>query len=446
MSSRRSSARRSSRRVERSRRPRRHRRAVELGGLEPQWTAALEGLKHELLEPGALATAIHRGIIAGGGLLIREPPLGEGNVPHVPQSDLDPLHEAAGHGITPERLRVLVGNTGLPLSLGQMLELLNRHVVTEDDVRRSVAQSNVRNEYMDVALELRRRLLTPSQYVEARLRGWIDDAAMHAGAAMTGMTSEDADLLAKLSGRPLSWRQVFIGLRRGGRYDGPTGDIDPAFLKALQESNVRPEWYDLAWSQRFTYPSAFVLRGMATAGDLTAAEVETILLYQGWEPELARKVTARWAGSTEGAGKAETKAELADEFEGGYLTEQEYRHGLGLLGYTGTVQDLLVSLGNARRIKRWREKVIDAIGAAYLAFKIDDATASSELAEVSVTGEAASLLIALWGKQRRDTIRSLTPAEVKKAYKKGLIDRATATEALEHLHYTPADAATLLDE
>ena len=85
---------------------------------------------------------------------------------------------------------------------------------------------------------------------------------------------------------------VFTISPYGGTYDGALTGIDPAFLKGLRESDIRPEWYSLAWAQRFTYPAAFVLRALAQAGDLTQAEVEEILLFEGWEPTLARKVQA----------------------------------------------------------------------------------------------------------------------------------------------------------
>jgi hypothetical protein len=418
--------------------------ALKRTGLEEQWNAAMLKLADELLDPGAIATAVHRGIMAGGGLIIREPPTGDGAIPHVAQSQLSAVEEFAGHGIDAERARILVGNTGLPLALGQMLQLLNRGEVQEDDVRRSIAQSNVRNEYMDVALGLRRRLLTPHEYVEAKLRGWIDDGAMQAGAGLSGMEPDDAELLAKLSGRPLSFHQVFIGQRRGGAYNGPTGGIDQAFLKSLQESNVRPEWYALAWAQRFSYPGVFVLRAMAAAGDLTVAETEQVLLYIGWEPTFAKKVAARWGAAATGGGKDETKAELLDEFAGGYMPEAELRKALGNLGYTGHAQDLLVHLADARRVKRWREKIIDAIGASHLAFKIDDAKATAELAELNVTGEAATLLISLWNKQRRDTIALLTPAQIVKAWKKGMVSKDEALAELEHREYSATDAAELL--
>src|SRR5207237_2581886 len=107
------------------------------------------------------------------------------------------------------------------------------------------------------------------------------------------MTRADTDLLFKITGRPLSFHQVFIGERRGGVYDGSIDAIDPAFLKALRESNIRPEWYNLAWAQRHSYPSPFVLRGLTEAGDLTQAEAHEILLFIGWPVELAAKVSTR---------------------------------------------------------------------------------------------------------------------------------------------------------
>lgn len=420
--------------------------ALKRTGLEDAWVASLKALKDTLLEPAELAKAIHRGIIAGHGLLVAEPSSTPGRVPTVPPSDINPVHEAAGSGMNAERLRVLVGNAGLPPGPMQMLQLLNRGHITEDDFSRGVGESNLRNEWGPFLLELRRHLLTPSQYVEAFLRGWIDHGAMVDGAALSGLTAEDADLLAQLSGRPLSWHQVWIGLQRGGKYDGPTTGIDPAFLKALRESNVRPEWYSIAWAQRYSYPSSFVLRAMAQAGDITRAETETILLYEGWEPTLAHKVAGEWAGGGTVGGKAETLSELEDDYAGGYLTEQELRTALTALGYTGHVQDHLVHLNDARRIKRYREKVVDAIAAAYTSFKVTDATATAELAAVNVAGEATSLLLNLWQKQRLSTITLLTAAQVKKAFSGGLITRDVALTELENRHYTAADAATFLDE
>lgn len=414
--------------------------------LEEQWDTAVAELAEERIDPAAIAVMVQRGVLRLAGLLPVGPPTDVGRVPPMPEVDIDPIAEAAAAGIDRDRLAAMTRIVGLPPGPTELMQLLNRREIDEADFYRGIAEGNTRNEWGSFLIALRRRLLTPHEYAEARLRGWIDEPAMIEGAGLSGMTADDTRLLSNLLGRPLSFRQAFIGLRRGGVYDGPTAGIDPAFLHSLRQSSVRPEWYHLAWAQRFTYPSPFVLRALTSAGELTATETETILLYSGWEPGLAKKVSARWAAGGGGKGKAETLAELEDEYAGGYMSEAELRTALGLLGYSGDGLELLVHLNDARRVKRWREKVVDAIAAAHLAFKIDDTTATAELAEAGVAGEAATLLLNLWGMQRRDTIRALTPAQIKKAHKAGLFDEATALSELEQREMTAADAATYLGE
>lgn len=412
--------------------------------IEEQWWPALKALKDNFLEPTEIAKAIHRGIMKADGLLVASPSATPGEVPAVPPSPLDPIKEAAAAGIDAERLRILVGNTGLPPGPVQGMQLVNRGLITDDDFSRLVGESNLRNEWGAKLLELRRRLLTPHDYVEARVRAWIDDDAMHAGAALSGMESGDADLLFKIMGRPLSWHQVWIGLARGGEYNHTPAAIDPAFLKSLEESNIRPEWYGLAWAQRYSYPSAFVLRSMAQAGELTQAEVETILLYEGWEPTLAKKVSTRWAGTGSGGGKQATVSQLETEYEAGYLTEAQFRAALAQLDYAKPAQDHIVALGDARRAKKYREQIVTAVGKAYTTFAIGDAQAQAELGNVSVTGQPAAELLELWRLERLSTIANLNATQIQKAHGAGLVSLADATAQLENLHYTAAEAAELL--
>lgn len=372
------------------------RTALHRAAIEQEWWPALLDLRGEKLEPAALATAIHRGIIAGGGLLIREPPLGEGKVPHVAQSKLDPIAEAAAWGYDPERLRVLVGNTGLPLALGEMLQLLNRDAVTEDDVRRSIAQSNVRNEYMDVALALRRQLPTARDYLENALRGYrtLDDAI--AGAALHGMTAADATMIYQNQGRPMPVATITKALARGGKFKPEPGELQDPYEASIVEGNIKPAYYDLAKAMRYTLPGTFAIRAMAQAGDLTRAETEDLLLQSGWEPKLAAKVAGVWSAQQTGAGKLETKAELEDEYAGGFISESEFRAALAQLGYTGHVQDLLVGLNDARRVKKQRELVVKAISDGYVGGTYDRPTATARLSSVNVIGTAADQLFQLW--------------------------------------------------
>jgi len=263
--------------------------------LEHKYWAQLVELADVPLEPAAIAEAIQRGIIPdSGNFLPVGPPTAPGKVKAFPPAKLDGLVEAAASGVSRERLYAMTALVGNPLGPHEAAQAVFRDIITLDDFGRAIAEGRTRNEWGDAYLELTRVIPTVHDYVEARLRGWIDDDGMYAGAARHGASSSDVDLLEKVSGRPLSAHEVFVAQRRGGVYDGPLDAIEPAYLKSLRESNIRPEWYNLAWAYRFAQPAPFLIRQwLKDGGDPVWAK--TKLMYQGWEESDADKFVAEYA-------------------------------------------------------------------------------------------------------------------------------------------------------
>lgn len=383
--------------------------ALQRQGIDPSWWDGLTSLQHDRLNLGALATAVHRGIVNDAGLLVTPVPTGTGNVPRIPVSTIDTLAEFASRGIDPERARVLVADTGLPLSLGEMLTLYNRNVVTETDVKVSIAESNVRNEYMDVAMALARRLLTVHEYAEAELRGVLTHDQAVSGAALLGYTADDYDTVFANIGRPLNVHAITTGLARGGTYGGDYSDVpDGAYRDAIRRSAVRPEYASLDYANRYTYPSAFVLRSLAQAGDLgTETAVAQVLEEIGWKPSFAAQVATAWLGVS-GGDKHVAKAQT----------------------------------------QLWTET-----HKSYIAEEIDDATASAALEAAGVDAGSVPAVLALWQQERALTRKQLSPAKIVKALGAGDINAATgqpwtqtdALAALEARGYSPTEAQDLIN-
>ena len=377
-------------------------------GIEPAWYPMLEALKTDRLDLGAIATAVHRGIMSDAGLLVTPVPSGSGNVPRIPQSNLDTLAEFAAQGIDPERARVLVADTGLPLSLGEMLQLYNRGDVTATDVKVSIAESNVRNEYMDVALQLARRLLTPHEYAEAELRGVIPDGAP--GAALSGLNATDYRLLFDILGRPISTHQVTTGLARGGSYNpGATNyDAVPAgpYRDAIRRSAIRPEFAELDYANRYSYPSGFQIK--SEAPELGEAQTEQLLLEVGWAPKWAKTFATKWSGGT---------ATASDP-------------------YTKKAQTQLWTTTHR----------------SYLNHEIPDATATAALSAAGVAAASIPAVLSLWQEERNLVRKSLSASQVKKAWVEQVDDpalgrplsEAEAVQRLVDLGYDADDAAIFL--
>lgn len=383
--------------------------ALKRTGLEDQWFAALRALKELPLTPDTIANAVHRGIMRDPSLIVREPPTTAGKVEQIPPSPIDPATEAEWSGIDHERLRVMVGTTGLPPGLVQMLQLLNRGEVTEDDVRRAVAESNLRNEYMDVVLALRRHLLTPHEYAEAELRGVLQPGAAQAGAELSGIEPQDYQTLFQILGRPLTVHQITQALAHGVDLGGTYADVPEPYQDAIRRSAIRPEYARMAYALRYTYPAAFVLRTLTQSHDLTQQQAETILKYQGWEPTLAKQVSTKWAEGTASTG-------------GGHVSKAETQL------WTTTHR-------------------------SYVAEEIDDAAATDALKAAKVDAAEIPQVLALWQAERALIRAQLSAKEIAKAYYEQVVNPATGqpwtqADALAALHargYSDPDARTLLE-
>lgn len=370
--------------------------ALKRTGLEDQWVDSMVALKDEPLDPAEIAKGIHRGIMAGDGLLVSSPSSTPGNVPFPPQSSIDPVTEAAWSGIDAERLRVLVGNAGLPPSLTEALQLLNRGTITEDDFSRVVAESNLRNEYADVLLELRRRIITPHEYAELELRGWIDETARDAGAALSGMTPEDTQLLFELGGRPLPLHQITTGLARGGTYQPIAGELTDPYQAAVRQSSTRPEFYDLAIANKYTIPSYFVLDKLAASGAITQAELEQYFLESGWPPDLAAGAAAEAAAGTGSTGKAITAAQLAAPYAAGLKDRATLLGELETFGYPPAAAEQYVLSVDAGPVTTARTAVLTKVHTMFVKGELTEAQAVGVLAATTFTPATQAGVLANW--------------------------------------------------
>lgn len=391
---------------------------------EAQWDAPLQGLHDVLLSPQELAAMQQQQFVT-----------------------IDRANsEAALQGMTAERQQLLFEINGLPPGVAEALTMLRRGIIDATVFAQIVAEGHTKTKYTADLLALETQVLGHNDYVTARVRGWIDDAAMYAGGALTGYSQPDMDLLFKNHGRPLSWHQIFIGLRRGGVYDGPTTGIDPAFLKGLQESDIRPEWYSLAWAQRFSYPAAFVLRTLTQAGDLTQAETEQILLYEGWEPTLATTVSTKWAGTTgtTAAQKKQTLSHLTDEYLSGALTRAALVTALTALGYTAEQADAEITLAEFNASKAERTRNTKLIEKQYVAVKLSDAQAQADLASLGWPANVVADKLAAWTIERNIQATTLTVAQVAAALKKGVLLASQARPLLADLGEDAAAIETII--
>lgn len=370
--------------------------------LEPQYDKATLDLATVYLTPQQVALGIVRSVVRDPGLLPVQLDISDSNVARYPVYPGDPVAEAAAGGVDIDRLRVMVGEIGLPMSTHEAASAYFRKIITKGAYYQSILEGDVRPEWADAILAQAREILPSHAYAEGELRGYLTTAQRLAKTEQHGMSKGDSDLQFDLLGRPLNVHEITTALARGGTFGGDYSDIPQPYQDAIRKSAIRPEYAHLAYANRYTYPSAFVLRALAQAGELgTADEVAAALEDIGWRPDFAAKVAKAWAP-------------------------------------VGTVAD--------PHVAKAQTQLWNTVHKSFLAEEIDAAKARETLPKAGVDPAALDAIIATWDAERSLIRASLTAAQVKKAIGQPGKDHTWAMQRLRELGYDDADAETFLAE
>ena len=377
-------------------------KALHKAGLLPAYIGPLLELFNERLDPQAVAVMVQRGILPNPELLPVGPPTEVGAVPPMPVVAIDPVMEAQAHGIDKDRIAALARIVGLPASPDLAARMVFRRIIERVDFDRAISEGNTRNEWAPFLFEGFREILTAHDYAELELRGYYDRSTRLANTAKHGMSDADSDLLYDVLGRSIPVHQITTGLARGGVFNGPTGEIPTEYLQSLQRGNLRPEYYNLAYANRYSFPSAFVLRAITQAGEISETQAHTILLEIGWPPWLADTVSKAWAGGT-----------------------------------TGTKD---------KHVASQQTRLVTTLHKSYVADKTGETQARDDLTAAGLTSAEQEAILALWNRERELVRKDLTASQIRKAFTLGTFTRDQALARLSEQGYSAADANTYLNE
>jgi hypothetical protein len=304
-------------------------------GFEDPVIELLVGLLPAYLAPAEIANAIQQGHITDEGIL---PPIAgvatpAGGVGTVTSPDgqgaetIDPtvialsgIAEAEKAGIDEDRLKVLANLVGLSPGQHELLQMWNRGIIDEASVDIGIREGHQKTKWTTPFKRLRWSVLSELQYVEARVRGWITNQELYDGGALTGYTKDQLDLLHSTHGRPPSAAIVARGLARGGVRLDPTADftganpiaadgskVDPipdALFKAMQQSNLQQQWYDIERLAIVAVPSLFMLNRLALADPSYIPRAVTNLEHLIYDPIDITAIEAYWNANTAATGAA----------------------------------------------------------------------------------------------------------------------------------------------
>lgn len=377
-------------------------RALQRAGLEDEWITALEEIKEHVLSVADIAVMVQRTILPNPGLLPHQPSTEGSNVPPMPQVAIDPVAEAAASGWTEDRLAALARIIGLPASNDLAARMYFRDIITEGAYNQAILEGNTRGEWAPFLLDGFREILTAHDYAELELRGFYDRDTRLANTGKHGMSTEDSDWLYDVIGRAPAAHAIATGLARGAKYPSVYTDVPEPYRAAIQRANVREEFADIVYHNRFSYPSLFQLNNLVKSKAILASDAEDWATKAGFAPEVVAAMGKFWTGEQAVAGPAK-------------LTTED-------------------------------KAAIRAVGKSYQLGRLDRIGAEAELVKIGLTSDDWNEKFVAWDVQRESTLKNLTDAQVRKAIKSGRYTLPEAVAILEGRGYTLDDATTYLTE
>lgn len=203
-------------------------------------------MTNRILSPAELAEAVIRGLV-----------------------DMDAAKgEAAESGYSGSRFETLVGLSGNPPGLQELLELWRRGDINEGDVDRGVRQGRMRTEWLPALKRLRFGRFTPNEVASYAARGLMGEDAAKQEALVAGLEPERYEILRRASASPPAPGEVLSLLNRG--------DFSEAEARAaLIDSGIRQEYIDPILGLRNQIPGA--------------SDVVRFALREVYNPELVRR-------------------------------------------------------------------------------------------------------------------------------------------------------------
>jgi hypothetical protein len=358
----------------------------------------------------------------------------------------------AENGLDPRDHDAMFGNAGNPLGLQSLLEAYRRGFIGRERFERGFRQSRYRNEWADVALELRRSPMTTAEAIEANVQGHLSEEEARRIAEENGLRPADFTPLRETAGSPLSRTELETLYNRG-----KIGKAE--VIQGLRESRLKNKYLEAAFELRTRLPEARMIVSALEMGAIERHEAEQLLAEQGYGHQVVAMFIAEAEIRATGPHKQLMTSQVMRLYSGRIISEAKARQLLEHLHYSPEAIADMLHLADYQLHQHILDTGITAIRAHYLAHRISDQVALADLHALNLPASAADTYLKVWRLERLNVTKQLTEAQIIHAYKKGLfapphlrntpeadaVNRAGAHARLARLGYDDTDAAILID-
>src|SRR6266849_6799178 len=278
---------------------------LQLSGMPATIAEALKGLRIKLLAPADAALAVLRG-----------------NITHEQGVEI-----ARANGISAADFEVLIGNTGEPPGVMDLLSAFRRGFIDQAELTHGILESRVRNEWIPTILKMRYQPMTTADAIDATVQNHLTETEARRIAQQNGLEPSAFDPLRLTAGSPLAKDEMLRLYKRG--------KVTKAEVEqALRESRLKDKYIPHALELATQIPAYFAIEAMLKANAITDAEATALLRDDGYQDNIIASIikTAHKAKTVKV--RTVTEGMLSELYQEEAITAQQFIDHLKVMGYS----------------------------------------------------------------------------------------------------------------
>lgn len=253
-------------------------------------------------------------------------------------------------GIDPANFDWMLASAGRPLGLEEMLHLLNRGVMTEQQVRDGIAQSDINDTYTDFALQLQHYFPPPRSVVPMLRAGAINEGQARTllgyygvgepwqtafitegtTASKTSVKELSASVVVRLYEQKIITRADALTRLETLKYNAADADL---YLQVADD----------AVKERFLAAGANRVHARFISYKITAAEASAALAKEGQPPAAATQLMSLWTLERDANVSVLTLSQIQQGYHRGVITLEQFIAMVQERGYSGTQVKILAA-------------------------------------------------------------------------------------------------------
>lgn len=321
---------------------------------------------------------------------------------------------ATDNGVEPSDVPTLLANAGNPLALEQLLEAHRRGLIDTARMREGIRAGRTRNDWIDTAVGLSFSPMTTAAAVEAAVQGQLSIPAARKIANENGLRTQDFDPLYNTAGSPLARTELQQLFNRGLI-------TRAVYEQGLRESRLKNKYVQTAMQLHVRLPEPRQVTMALADGVISPAQAAKLLAEDGYSKETTDMLIRLGTIRSTGPYRQLMSSQVAKLYTDRIIDRPTATAHLVKLHYQPETAALILTLADHERDQRIRDSALRTLQAHFVAHRTTVTEATADLLALGYPTATVALYIEAWKLDRLAVIRQLTPAQILKAVKLGLL-------------------------